>query len=185
MGASQAPTAKVDVTIEGASPDEAVSRELARGILVSEQAIIVPDPPLELLRTSSALTAVITSTLAGGDSQEKIPVTGITRLRLSRTDLNSACAVLRLQRPPQCVPAGGCHSIRWLVRALHSHQGNLWEVMSASGHMSQADQQEGVLTAGTDDGDIPWDKEMNSAKDYFIGICNVCHCCRRGKGVKP
>jgi hypothetical protein len=179
MDVNQAPSARVDVTIEAASPDRAVPRGLARGILLSEQVVIVPNPPLELLRTSSTLIAVVTSVPASGNPPEAIPAADITRLRLRGTDLDSACVVLRLVRPTQCVPAGPRHSIPRLAGALRSHQGNLWEAMSAPGHTSPAGQQEAMMTAGMNDGDGPWDHETNSLEDYLIGICNVCHCCRR------
>jgi hypothetical protein len=182
MDASQASSARADVTINAALPDEAVSRELARGILVSGQVVIVPNPPLELLRTSDTLTAVVPCVPVGGNPPEEIPVAGITRLRLRGTDLESACAVLRLSRSTQCVPAGPRHSIPQLAKALRSHQGNLWEAMSAPGRTSMAGQQEGAMTTGLNDGDGPWDDETNSLENYLIGICNVCGCCRRARG---
>jgi hypothetical protein len=185
MDENQPPAARVDVTIEAASPNKAVSRQLARGILLSEQVVMVPSPPLELLRTTSTLIAVVTSVPASGNLPEAIPVADITRLRLRGSDLDSACAVLRLIRPTQCAPAGQRHSIPRLVAALRSHQGDLWKVMSAPGRTSLASRPEGVMTAGANGGDGPWDYEMNSAEHYFIGICNVCHCCRPTRGTRP
>jgi hypothetical protein len=179
MDADQNHFTSVNVAVEAASPDQPVSRELARGILFSKQVVIVPGPPLELLRTSSTLIAVITCAPANGNPSEVIPVASTTRMRLRDADMDSSCVVLRLARPAQCMHTGPRHSVPELAGALRSHHGNLWEVMSSLGRMSLADPQEGVLTAGMSEGDGLWDFVANSPEDFAIGICNICHCCRR------
>jgi hypothetical protein len=177
MNASRTPCAGADVTIEAASPDQAVSRELARGILLNAQVVMVPDPPSELLRTSSTLIAVITCDPAEGSPPEAIRVASVTRLRLRGSDLDSACVMLDLAEPAQYARAGGSHSIPQLVEALRGHRGDLWKVMSPLGRTSPADQQRGRAAAEPGEGDGPWDYEVDSPKDFFIGICNVCRCC--------
>lgn len=179
MDASQTPCAGADVTIEAASPESAVSRELARGILLGEHVVMVPDPPAELLRTSRALTAVITCVPANGSPPEAIPVADVTRLRLRGADLDSACVMLSLAESAQCPPAGASPSIPQLVEALHSYQGNLWEVMSSLRRTSLAGQRSGGRAAAVNEEDGPWDSETDSPEEFFIGICNVCHCCHR------
>jgi hypothetical protein len=180
MDASQTPCAGADVTIEAASPESTASRELARGILLGEHVVMVPDPPVELLRTSKALIAAITCVPANGSPPEAIPVADVTRLRLRGADLDSACVMLGLAESAQCPQAGTSPSIPQLVEALRSYQGNLWEVMSSFGRTSLAGQRSGGrAAAAVNEEDGPWDHETNSPEEFFIGICNVCRCCHR------
>lgn len=181
MDANQAFFARTDVIIGTAAPDNSVSREIARGILLSKQVVMVPDPPLELLRTNGTLIAVVTCVPGSENPPEAIPVASITRLRLRSTDISSSCVMLRLVRSTQCMPTGPRHSIPKLVEALRSHRGSLWEVMSSPGGIFPAGRERVAMTAGMNDGEGPWDYEMNSPEEYLIGICNVCHCCHRGR----
>jgi hypothetical protein len=173
MDACQTHPTGTDVTIQAASPDQGVSRGLARGILLSQLAVMAPDPPPELLRTSSALIAVIAQGLASGGPQEAIPVASTTRLRLRSPDLNSACVMLRLARPVQHAPAGPRHSAEQITEALRVHQGSLWEAMASLGYTSLTSQPGGTQSGGTHDGDGPWDYEANSLEEFGSIYCVI------------
>lgn len=169
----------IDVSIEIAAPGQSGSRPLARGILLSGQAVMVPDPPAELRRPSETLSVVVGPATPGGTGQETIAVASVTRLRLKSADLNSACAVLFLARSTQYGQTVRRCSLPQLMLALRSHQGKLWDVMAALGRTSAAGQERGTPTDLADEEDGPWDYETDSAKLFSVGVCNTCHCCSK------
>jgi hypothetical protein len=171
MDASHSDSTVTDVAVVAASPGQAASRELARGILLSQQAIMVPDPPSELLRTSRALIAVIAQQPASGGPSEAIPVASITSARLRSPGLNSACVMIRLADSSQYAPAVSRHSANQLMEALGAHQGNLWEAMSSLGYRSLAGRPDAAQPPGTPAGDGPWDYEANSLKEFASWYC--------------
>ena len=158
-------------------PDKEGSAAIARGILVSKNAVLVANPPQELLQRDGVFTAVLADNPVSGNLPEEIPVATITRWRLSGTDLSSTCAVLQLAEETRYVPEGEPRSIPELEAVLRQHQGDLEAAIVAMCHPSLAGQQEGARTAGSTDGDGPWDFDMDSPEHYLTGICNVCHCC--------
>jgi len=178
VDASQTRSPGADIIIEITAPGQAASRELARGILLGDQAVMVPDPPAELLRASSTVITVSVRNPASSIPPEVISVASMARLCLRDPEVNAACTVLRLSRPAQCVPASRGHSITQLVAALCSHQGSLWEVMSAFGPTSPAVRPAITPPTGAPEADGPWDLETDSPREFAGGICNVCHCCR-------
>jgi hypothetical protein len=161
MDGSQASPPGVRVTIEATLPDRAASRELAQGMLLGGQAVMVPGPPLELLRAGGPLIAIITGNAPYGSSSAIIPVAHITRLRLKSAGLNAACAVLRLIRPVLPAPAAPRHPAP-LMAALRAHEGIGWDEDYAE--------------------DGLWDYEVSSPKDFITGICYVCRCCGASAG---
>ena len=179
MDASQTHSSGVDVTIEAASPDQSAPHGQADGILLSQLAVMVPDPPAELLRTSGTLVAVIGQGPASGGHQEAIPVASTTRLRLRGPGLDSACVMLRLAQPTQHAPASPPHSVDQIVTALRGHQGNLWEAMASLGYTSRTGQPAGTQPGGARNSGGPWDYEAHSVEDFGTTYCQIHpECCK-------
>jgi hypothetical protein len=165
MDASQSRSTGVDVTVMDDSPGQVAARELARGMLLSQLTVMVPDPPHELLRAGGGLIAVIAQRQASGVPAEAIPVASATRVLMGGAGLNAACAMLRLDRPTRHAPADPRHSAAEITEAVRGHQGNLWEAMAALGYTSLTGYPAAAGPGETDDGESSRDIGAGPLKD--------------------
>ncbi|KPH99600.1 hypothetical protein OK074_0729 [Actinobacteria bacterium OK074] len=182
------PTAPVtpEVRVETAPTADAPARPLAGGILLGDRAVLVPDPPPELLAKDGdlpELNVVLDRIPEGSGPARTIRVARVVRSRLSAPSLDTACAILALATPLPDAPAVKRHTVAQMSEFLLRRRGDLWAAMYDLGRTASPDgPRHFTAPADPEDHEAVWDTRTESPALFFQGICDVCgRCCKRPK----
>ncbi|PRX98124.1 hypothetical protein [Allonocardiopsis opalescens] len=151
------------------------AKRVAPGILVAPSAVIVPDPPRELLDRSEGMTVRTLPEVP--DRAEKLLVEKVEAARFEGGFVSSFCALYLRDASAYAVqvPAAGRGA---LAEAIERHEGDLWEVFAELGYLVAGRPR----YEGPQEWEWPEGLVADSFAEFVIQTCRPTPICKGGPG---